>query len=265
MELGEHIYQLRSARGMSQSDLADALEVSRQSISKWETGGSVPELDKLMKISELFGITLDELVTGEKPEVPAEQTAPVQPEPERPVRSRGQKIAALVLLCFGVLVFLLFLLEGAGVAGLLFALPFLACALVCVVARRRAGLWCAWAVAISVDIYLFYATGIRWQMIFRTLQWEPQWNYMRLAFAWGMFAELVLLVLVTVLCHRKEPLERTRKTRILLAACAAALAALHLPIWRWVLYELSPVLQWTRVMLLTAVLTILVRLRAAEK
>lgn len=64
MSLGERIYKLRTEKEMSQGDLADALEVSRQSISKWETNGSVPELDKLIKLSEIFGISLDELVTG---------------------------------------------------------------------------------------------------------------------------------------------------------------------------------------------------------
>ena len=49
---------------MSQLELAEALDVSRQSISKWETGAAVPELDKLVKLSDVFGITLDELVRG---------------------------------------------------------------------------------------------------------------------------------------------------------------------------------------------------------
>ena len=64
MSLGERIYKLRTEKGMSQGDLSDALEVSRQSISKWETNGSVPELDKLVKLSEIFGVSLDELVVS---------------------------------------------------------------------------------------------------------------------------------------------------------------------------------------------------------
>ena len=85
MELGERIYTMRAARGLSQTDLADALEVSRQSVSKWETGASVPELDKLMKLSQLFGVSLDELVTGQSPEASTdtntqETAAPVPPE-----------------------------------------------------------------------------------------------------------------------------------------------------------------------------------------
>ena len=66
MTLGERIYKLRTEKEMSQGDLADALEVSRQSISKWETNGSVPELDKLVKLSEIFSVSLDELVLHKK-------------------------------------------------------------------------------------------------------------------------------------------------------------------------------------------------------
>ena len=64
MTLGKQISHLRAAKGLSQEDLANDLQVSRQSISKWETDTSVPELDKLLKLSEVFGVTLDELVKG---------------------------------------------------------------------------------------------------------------------------------------------------------------------------------------------------------
>lgn len=75
MSLGQNIYRLRTENNMSQSELADKLEVSRQSISKWETDTSVPELDKLLAMSQLFGVSLDELVKGEKPaEAAAEET-----------------------------------------------------------------------------------------------------------------------------------------------------------------------------------------------
>ena len=67
MNLGQRIYELRTQKNLSQGDLAEALDVSRQSISKWETGSSVPELDKLIKLSQLFGVTLDELILDKQP------------------------------------------------------------------------------------------------------------------------------------------------------------------------------------------------------
>ena len=65
MTLGERIIKLRNSKGISQYTLAVALGVSRQSVSKWETDASVPELDKLIKLSEYFEISLDELIKGE--------------------------------------------------------------------------------------------------------------------------------------------------------------------------------------------------------
>ena len=56
MTLGEKILSLRTARDMSQDDLAEKLEVSRQSVSKWETGQSTPDLDKIIKLADLFEI-----------------------------------------------------------------------------------------------------------------------------------------------------------------------------------------------------------------
>ena len=61
MSLGETIYRLRTEKSLSQGDLAEMLDVSRQSISKWENNSAVPDLDKLLKLSELFELTLDEL------------------------------------------------------------------------------------------------------------------------------------------------------------------------------------------------------------
>ena len=66
MNLGETIYKLRTDKQMSQGELAELLEVSRQSISKWENNSAVPELDKLIRLSEIFEVSLDELVKGEE-------------------------------------------------------------------------------------------------------------------------------------------------------------------------------------------------------
>ncbi len=60
--LSERIYRFRRERGFSQEQLAEKIGVSRQAISKWESGTSTPELEKLLALSECFHITLDELV-----------------------------------------------------------------------------------------------------------------------------------------------------------------------------------------------------------
>ena len=68
MEFNNKLYELRKQKGFSQEELANRLNVSRQTISNWEVGESTPDMEKLIAISDLFEISLDELVKGEKPE-----------------------------------------------------------------------------------------------------------------------------------------------------------------------------------------------------
>lgn len=62
MKLHEKIYSQRKLKGLSQEDLAEKLGVSRQAVSKWETGEALPEITKLKGLSEVFGVTTDFLL-----------------------------------------------------------------------------------------------------------------------------------------------------------------------------------------------------------
>ncbi len=62
MIFADKLIQLRKREGWSQEDLAAKLNVSRQSVSKWEGATSVPDLDKIMKLSEIFSVTTDYLL-----------------------------------------------------------------------------------------------------------------------------------------------------------------------------------------------------------
>ncbi len=64
MTISERLYNLRKEKKVSQEELANELGVSRQTISKWETGESSPDFDKIAPLCEYFGITSDELLTG---------------------------------------------------------------------------------------------------------------------------------------------------------------------------------------------------------
>lgn len=64
MNFAEKLYYLRNENGYSQENLAEALNVSRQTISKWELGTSVPETDKLILISDFFHVSVDYLLRG---------------------------------------------------------------------------------------------------------------------------------------------------------------------------------------------------------
>ena len=236
MTLGENIVRLRTQKNWSQGDLADELEISRQSVSKWETDASIPELDKLLKLSEFFGVTLDELVRGEEvpkteTALPAAQTVPVSFAPQAtPEREKRRTIAGTVLLCTGavILVFCL-LLTGNLLSGLLFASPFLICGIICFAVKRRVGLCCGWAVYLCIDLYLRFATGLSWTTIFMTHLWTYEMNYMRLAISWVQFLGMIVMIVWTVCSYRALKLSATKKEITWLAAgWFAALVALPL-------------------------------------
>lgn len=133
MTLGERIHQLRVKHHLSQGDVAEAVDVSRQSVSKWKNDGSVPDLDKLVKLSQLFGVSMDQLVMGQEEE--AEIAPPPPPQPT--TQPTGQRIIGVVLLCFGFLVGLLVALLGNGPVGFAFGVPFYLCGVVRLVRGRR--------------------------------------------------------------------------------------------------------------------------------
>ena len=65
MNFSENLYRLRQQKGLSQEQLAERLNVSRQSVSKWESGAGYPEMDKILVLCDLFSCTMDELMRGE--------------------------------------------------------------------------------------------------------------------------------------------------------------------------------------------------------
>ena len=85
MNLGNKLLELRKAKHLSQEEVAEKLNVSRQTISKWETDQSTPDFDKIAPLCELYGITPNELLTNEKHEeenIESEKTTTIE-EPNR--------------------------------------------------------------------------------------------------------------------------------------------------------------------------------------
>lgn len=68
MDFNNRLYQLRKQKGLSQEELANRLNVSRQTVSKWEVGDSTPDMEKLIAMSDLFDVSLDKLVMGKEEE-----------------------------------------------------------------------------------------------------------------------------------------------------------------------------------------------------
>lgn len=203
MNLGQRIYELRKAKNLSQGELADMLEVSRQSISKWENDTSVPELDKLVKMSDIFGVSLDSIIKGTNDETNTEAPAKATAFVPSPSPNQTQKIIGAILLSVGLLAFLIFSVLGGILSGLLFSSPFISCGIICLTVKRRAGLWCAWAVYFLVDVYLSWATSISRSQILLTFIWTEEMNFAILYSAWISTVCLAGLIVATLISFRK--------------------------------------------------------------
>ena len=214
MTLGEKIYKLRTERNLSQGDLSELLEVSRQSVSKWENGAATPDLDKIIRLSEVFGITIDELVKNE------EVSLPVSEEPEKPVvivkkenNFPPRKIIGTVFFSLSAVIsFMCFAIGGleGALAGIILSSPLILCGLVCFIFKKNIGLWCFWAVFFCVDIYLRVATGTSSAVIlnFQTLSFIiKSGEFLRILLAAAQLAAILSLILATVFRFRKIPLE----------------------------------------------------------
>lgn len=189
MNLGERIYELRIEKNLSQGDLADALDVSRQSVSKWENNMAVPDLDKLIKLCDIFEISLDELTGREKIEriesFAVSQKATVEPN----------KIAGYVLLGTTILGAIITLVTAPPAIYL--CLPLLICTIICFRVKKHAWFWCLLITYLLFELYL--SMGIRANITHIS-----------------KFAFLVIMTMLNVFCIKDVPTLPKNKRMIIL-------------------------------------------------
>lgn len=107
-ELGQRIQQLRKAKGFSQEELADRVGVSRQAVSKWESGQTAPDLERLLAVSRQLGTTTDYLLTGQHP-------ALREQGPDAAIFSvvaTGSTIAGLLVMVMGCVIYAIGMTVG---------------------------------------------------------------------------------------------------------------------------------------------------------
>ncbi|MBR5306278.1 MAG: helix-turn-helix transcriptional regulator [Oscillospiraceae bacterium] len=216
MNICERIYKLRTAKNMSQGDLSELLDVSRQSISKWENNSAQPDLDKIVKLSDIFGVTIDELVKGktdgpeaadgtESANTKDKNVEYIYVQPQRTLEAR--KIAGVILLCMAFLLTFGILFAVGSFGGIIYAAPFIVCGIICFTVANHTGIWCAWAIYIMVDIFMRWGTSINPNLIFMTFKFTPQMNYTRLVAAWVWVIILVLLIAFTAKSFKDTPIK----------------------------------------------------------
>ena len=128
MTFAEKLYQLRRQKGISQEELADRLEVSRQAVSRWEMGSTLPDAKNLIQLSGIFGVSIDYLlkdeVTEDRKELAFRQADTPAPKTD-PFRSeRNRQIGLTVLVMLQVLPLFLYFVGifiMANMTSLMFA------------------------------------------------------------------------------------------------------------------------------------------------
>ncbi len=230
-DLGVRIGMYREKCGLSQLDLAEKLDVSRQAISKWETGASIPELPKLIKMSEIFEVSLDELVLGNEkagaramPEQ-AEYIKVIREEPQKslPVRnSTGNIIWGIFFLFAGFALSLgLYLVLEAPSVFVLF-IPCALCAFYFLKPCANPWLGCAITLFVIISGWLYYYTGTSWSLIFGKGLYLPHESTWLAVFSWIEFAVLVLLISAIAYSCRNVKFKFSKAKNITLASVCGA-------------------------------------------
>ena len=109
MSLAEKLVSLRKQKGLTQMDLAEQLNVSRQAISRWEVGAAVPSTDNLKILSEIYGVSVDDILKGESMVVSQNSDAADAPpdllkETQRSQKGKGVIVCVLILLILAVII-----------------------------------------------------------------------------------------------------------------------------------------------------------------
>ena len=113
MKLGEKIQYYRKHKKLSQEERAARVGVSSQAVCKWELGDATPEVDKLVALAKAFGVTTDELLSSEEPEV---ETPPPSRSGPHDYRRRGFEGLSWFIHRYGWLAGVYIALSGAGIA-----------------------------------------------------------------------------------------------------------------------------------------------------
>lgn len=161
MDLGKNIYEFRTAKNLSQGDLAELLDVSRQSVSKWETNAAIPDLDKLMKMCDVFGVTLDELTGRMAHEKESIETVKVS---EQASTFGSAKIVGYILLAAALFASILLFALTQENEDLYIPVPILltvfVCSMICLFVKNNIGYWCTWAILAPFCLLSVHVAGV---------------------------------------------------------------------------------------------------------
>ncbi len=234
--LGERIYHYRERCGLSQLKLAELLDVSRQAVSKWETGSAIPELSKLVRMAEIFGVSLGALIVGRNDECAKATGGDVSPEignvaSAAPARAEGASQAKTVVgACFIIIgaIAALLLISASPIVGLVALLLCGICSFFLLKGFKHASLWCTYVWFVAISMWLSYGTGTSWRRVFSRTLYLPTTNEWVLICSFAELLVLAVLIVMTIRAFRHQKYEYSRTKHIILACGSAVFSVLLL-------------------------------------
>lgn len=202
-DFGERIYELRNKNNMSQGDLADRLEVSRQTVSKWENSMCKPEADKLIQLSEIFNVSIDYILKGEQT-----QTDPVYvyvKDTDGETKTNEQVVRKYVGIVLAIVFAVLSLLSILFRGGVLTVIPASVMLLGILLAKnvKHPYLITFWVVFVVIVAYLPFISSVPFFNVFNPIIYTEGYteHFLLVYGQWLLFA---LLLFFTVRAKKKE-------------------------------------------------------------
>ncbi len=162
MTFGEKLSKLRKENNYTQEQLADILNVSRQSVSKWESNMAYPETDKLICLARLFECSTDYLLKDECSNKNGRNDKGVDSTVKADYPTK-QKIIGYILLAVSLIAGILIFLLAKSVEQLYVLAPvilsILACSLICLFVEYKAGYWCVWVTFAPISLLSPFLVG----------------------------------------------------------------------------------------------------------
>ena len=201
--IGERIYDLRNRNNMSQGNLADKLDVSRQTISKWENNMCLPEAEKLLQLSEIFGVSVDYILKGRTITEPEPVYIYVKdPDSENNSKYNEKLIrkyagVAVAIIC-GLLT-LIFTLDSS--IFILLTAPLTILGILMATNIKHPWLIASWIIYIASVVASPFFTAISPLTIFYPVTYTKGYE-IHFLWGWSIWIALAILILCTVKAKR---------------------------------------------------------------
>lgn len=208
---GERLYKLRNKNNMSQGDLANKLDVSRQTISKWENNMCLPETEKLVQLSEIFNISIDYILKGE--EKAEKEYVYIKENDGQEASVYNEKVirkyVGIVLAVVFAVVTVVLLIFGGSVLAII---PGAVALLGVLLAKNVKHPWLSvcWVTYIVSVVTLPFFTVISPFMIFDPIIYTNGYVW-HLLISYGLWLILAILIVLTVRAKKKGSLKINSK------------------------------------------------------